>query len=112
MRHTVTVGAKWAQIGHGIDLALDTASQRIEVMNFDVRTSVGRAVERIEVVAARNARIAVCAYSGGAIAWITFVGAALSKNFAAFRVTASALDSMRCIFRFNVRSRLGLDFGS
>lgn len=112
MRHAVAVGAERAEVGHGVNHALAAASQRVQVVNLDVRTGVGRAVERIEVEAARHARRAVCAYRGGAIAWVTFVGSALQKNFTAFGVTTCALDTMSCVFRFNVCPRLSFDVGS
>lgn len=112
MCHAVAVGAERAEVGHGINHAHAAAGQRVQVVNFDVRTGIGRAVARIEVEAARHACRAVRAYRSGAIAWITFVGSALPKNFATFSVTTCALDAMSCVFRFNVCPRLGFDVGS
>ena len=105
-------GAERAQIGHGVNHARAAAGQRVQVVNLDVRTGVGRAVERIEVEATRHAGCAVRAYRSGAIAWVAFVGSALSKNFAAFGVTTCALNAMRCVFRFDVCPRLDFDVGS
>ena len=109
MDHAVAVGAERTQVGHGINHTLAADGQRIQVMHLDVGMGVCRAVERIEVEAARYTRRAVRAYRSGAIVWITFVSSALPKNFTAFGVTTCALDAMSCVFRFNVCPRLGFD---
>jgi hypothetical protein len=62
MRHAVAIGAERAQIGHGVNHALAATGQRVQVVNLDVGTGVGRAVESIEVEAARHARRSVRAY--------------------------------------------------
>lgn len=111
VRHAVAVGAERPEVGHGVNHALAAASQRVEMVNLDVGTSVGRAVKRVEVEAARHARRPVRADRGSAIVRIAFVGSTLPKNFTAFGMTARAFNTMSCVFRFNVCLRLGFDVG-
>ena len=109
MHHTVAVGAERAQVGRRVNHARPAAGQRVQVVHLDVGTGIGRAVKRIEVEAARHARHAVRPYRGDAVAWIAFVGSALSDNFPPFSVTASVFNAMRCVFGFNVCLCSGFD---
>ncbi len=111
MHHAMAVGTERAQFGYRVNHARASAGQRVQVVNLDVGTGIGRAVKSIEVETAPHARHAVCPYRRGAVTWIAFVSSTAPNNFAPFSVTARVHNAMSRVFRFNVCLRSGFDIG-